>query len=163
MQGAGPGTLCSFPLSVVIEVHYWWKRLAAVEVIFQGSLRRWSCRFEASECVFRSASAKFSVLISCCCCNSTHRSPLVRWYLINCRSVNCIVSSWTHWLPVLSSQRHTLVICIWWCGGMAGYEPSVWKTDGQKHTGHKYANKNNKKKKREATVHIFVLLFIVWL
>lgn len=118
-----------------------------MEVTFRGPLRWWSCRFEAAACVFGSASAKFSVLISRCCCDSTRRSPLVRWYLINCRSVNRIVSNWTHWLPVLSSQRHTLVIFIWWCGGMVGYEPSDWKTDGQICTEHIYANKNNKKEK----------------
>lgn len=36
---------------------------------------------------------------------------------------------------------------------------AIWKTDGQKHLEHKYANKN--KKKREVTVRVFVLLFIV--
>lgn len=55
------------------------------------------------------------------------RSPLVRWYLINCRSVNRIVSNWTHWLSVLSSQRHTLVIFIWWCGGMLDMNPVTGK------------------------------------
>lgn len=125
----GPGTLCSFPLSVVIEVHYWWKRLAAAaEVIFQGLLCWWSCCFEASECVYRSASAKFSVLISRCC-NSARRSPLLRWYLINCRSVNRIVSSWTHWLPVLAPSDTLLLFVfdgMWWDGWIWTQCLKIW-------------------------------------